>query len=74
MAGLTYVQYFIASGERILNLVVPFTLRAARVTEGAPWVARRTGAVVQGTVKDVHRFLEPYCASATAPPGVPSSR
>lgn len=63
-AGPTFVQYFVAAGERTLNLVVPFTIRAARTTEGAPWLAQYTGAVVQGRIKDVHRFLEPYCANA----------
>jgi hypothetical protein len=64
MGGPSFIQYFIGAGERTLNLVVPMTIRAARVTEGAPWLAQYTGAVVQGRVKDVHRFLEPYCASA----------
>ena len=61
-AGPKFVQYFVASGERTLNLVVPMTIRGARVADdGSPWLAQYTGAVVQGRVNEVHRFLEPYC-------------
>jgi hypothetical protein len=64
VGGATFIQYFIGAGERTLNLVVPMTIRAAHVMEGAPRLAHYTGAVVQGRVKDVHRFLEPHCAKA----------
>jgi hypothetical protein len=59
-AGPTHVQYFIEVGDRTLNLVVPFALGIG-VADDAPWLAQYVGAVVQGRIKETHRFLEPFC-------------
>jgi hypothetical protein len=57
VGGLMYVQYAIRNGDRTLDLVVPFTRDAARVTDGAPTLGYVTGVIAQGGARKLHQHL-----------------
>jgi hypothetical protein len=54
MGGILYVQYTVGP----LELVVPFT-RDANI-EGAAWLDRLRGLVVQGAARTLHRHFAPF--------------
>jgi hypothetical protein len=58
IGGIVYVQYRILDGERAIDLVVQF-VRGAR-TDGAPWLDRPHGLIVQGAARTLHELFTPY--------------
>jgi hypothetical protein len=58
VGGILYVQYQILDGERAIDLVLPF-VRGAR-TDGAPWLDRTTGLVVQGAARTLHELFAQF--------------
>ena len=58
IGGIMYVQYRILDGERAIDLVVQF-VRGARV-DGAPWLDRPDGLIVQGAARTLHELFAPY--------------